>query len=35
MDRSHFVIDEDGVVRDARYNVKAASSAGLSLEALA
>ena len=33
--RSHFVIDEDGVVRDARYNVKAASSAGLSLETLA
>jgi peroxiredoxin Q/BCP len=32
--RSHFVIDEDGKVIDARYNVKATASKDLSLEAL-
>jgi peroxiredoxin Q/BCP len=33
--RSHFVIDEEGKVIDARYNVKATASKDLSLEALA
>jgi peroxiredoxin Q/BCP len=32
--RSHFVIDEQGKVVDARYNVKASESAKLSLQAL-
>ena len=32
--RSHFVIDEEGRLLDARYNVKAPESAKLSLEAL-
>ena len=33
--RSHFVIDEEGRLLDARYNVKASESAKLSLEVLA
>jgi peroxiredoxin Q/BCP len=32
--RSHFVIDEEGKVIDAQYNVKASASKDLSLEAL-
>jgi peroxiredoxin Q/BCP len=35
MVRSHFVIDENGKVMDARYNVKAAESPKLSLQSLA